>query len=234
MTGMNFLVKALRVHQDAWRLHKHEQEKAALAERHRAEELEQNLRHQMQQLETTRRLKALDRIDARERQSLERQFVREDRARLRGDDSRSGDKAPQRKADRKRDQEKQRGDPNIRQHRQEKDLRDKHSFPNVLTDFARAKEGERSGKGDEGGTDTGGNAGGDTGERSFKSVFGKNKRGHGYKASDRSNDKDARDKDGKKQKKRNRKSRSRKNKYDNNYKPPTRGKGKDNDPGMGR
>lgn len=241
VTGMDFLIKAIRTQMDVRRQKKHEEEKAALAERHEAERQEQALQHRMQQLETIRRLKALDRIEARERQSLERQFVREDRARLRGDEGRSGHTSPQRKADRIRDRDKQQDKKRNRQavrQGQENTPRDQRHLPNVLTDFAKAKEDERSGKGDEGGSDTGGTAGGDTGERSFKSVFGKNKRGHSYKASGRSKDKDVPERDGhdtpKKQKKRNRKPRKRKNNYDNSTKPPSPGKGKNNDPDRGR
>ncbi|MCR9196778.1 MAG: relaxase/mobilization nuclease domain-containing protein [Hyphomonas sp.] len=164
VTGMNFLVRALRVQQDVRRQRKHEQEKARLAERHKAEQRQQAQRHQMQTLEITRRLHALARVEQRERQSLDTRLLRESRETERRDTGRgSVDRTPDRKG--KKDKPRDHDD---------------RYYPDIAKAFAKAADDGRSGGDDDGGGDSGG--------RNFKSVF-KN-RGHTYKGPGKGKGKD--------------------------------------------
>lgn len=163
VTGMNFLVRALRAHQDARRQRMHDQQKEVLAERQQAERQQQAQRHRIEALEIDRRIKALERVDRRERQSLEIRLLRQDREKERedGDRGRAG-KAPDRTAADER-----------------KHGRDEHYYPDLEKAFTKAADDGRGG-GDEGDEDSGG--------RSFKSVFGK--RGRTYRPTGKGKDKD--------------------------------------------
>jgi hypothetical protein len=156
VTGMDFLVRALRAHQDARRQRQHEQQKSALADRHRTEQRQLDRLHQVQSLEVTRRLKALARVEERERQSLETCLMRERREQERGEAERgSAGRAlePSGKGDHQRD-----GSDGY--------------YPDLEKAFTKAADdGRRDSDGDQGEGDSGG--------RSFKSVFGK--RGNTYK-----------------------------------------------------
>ncbi len=80
VTGMNFLVKALRARHDACRLQQHEQEKQVLADHQQRQRQELAFRQRMQLLSHERRLRALDRLDAREMKSLTTKQLAHERA----------------------------------------------------------------------------------------------------------------------------------------------------------
>lgn len=91
ITGYQFLVDRLHARRDERRLRHHLREMKALKELQNAERVEQSDTHRIETLTSERRLRALDRIDGRERRSLEAKILGEERARDRSDDGRGSE-----------------------------------------------------------------------------------------------------------------------------------------------
>lgn len=150
VTGMNFLVKALRTRHDARRLQQHEQEKQAVADRQKNERQELAFRQRMQRLSHERRLRALDRLEAREMKSLTTKQLADERAQER--DGFLHLPTLGRKQ---------------REKTTERDGGDDRFYPDVQDDFTRAADPGHDRHGDD--------DGGGHGDRDYRSLF-KNRR----------------------------------------------------------
>ena len=156
VTGMNFLVKALRARQDARRQRQHGQEKQTLTDRQKIERKELAFRQRMQRLSLERQLRALDRLEAREMKSLTTKQLADERAQ-------------------KRDRflhlptlgRKQRDKTT------ERDGGDDRFYPDIQDEFTRAADSGHDRHGDD--------DSGDHGDRDFRSLF-KNRRNTPKKA----------------------------------------------------
>jgi len=146
VTGMNFLVKAIRAHQGARRQQKHEQEKQALADRQQRQRQELAFRQRMQRLSHERRLRALDRLEAREMKSLTTKQLAGERAQ-----ERDGFLHLPTLGRKQRDKTT------------ERDGGDDRFYPDIREDFTRAASPGHDRHGDD--------RGGDHGGRDFRSLF---------------------------------------------------------------
>jgi len=150
VTGMNFLIKAIRARQDARRQHQHEQEKQALSDHQQRQRQELAFRQRMQRLSHERRLWALDRLEVREMKSLTTKQLAGERAQ-----ERDGFLHLPTLGRKQRDKAA------------ERDGGDDRFYPDIQDDFTRAAGPGHDHRGDDGGGDHGG--------RDFRSLF-KNRR----------------------------------------------------------